>query len=131
MSAVLTAKGLTAGHGTHTLFSGLDLTIAPGEVTGLVGVNGAGKSTLLRLLAGLEGGALTQGSVALNPPTATVGYLPQEPDRRAGETVAAFLARRTGVAQAQADLDEATEALAAGAAGADDAYPAAFDRWLN
>jgi ATPase subunit of ABC transporter with duplicated ATPase domains len=131
MSAVLTAKGLTAGHGTRVLFSDLDLTIAPGEVTGLVGVNGAGKSTLLRLLAGLDPGALTAGSVMLNPPTATVGYLPQEPDRRDGETVAAFLARRTGVAQAQADLDAATEALAAGAAGADDAYSAAFDRWLG
>src|SRR6202453_2237413 len=131
MSAVLTAKGLTAGHGTHTLFSGLDLTIAPGEVTGLVGVNGAGKPPLLRLLAGLDGGALTQGSVLLSPPTATVGYLPQEPDRRADENVAAFLARRTGVSQAQLELDEATESLAAGAPGADDAYPAALDRWLN
>ena len=131
MSAVLTAKGLTAGHGTHTLFSGLDLTIAPGEVTGLVGVNGAGKSTLLRLLAGLDGGALTQGSVMLSPPTATVGYLPQEPDRRSGENVAAFLARRTGVSQAQRELDEATESLAAGAPGADDAYATALDRWLN
>jgi ATPase subunit of ABC transporter with duplicated ATPase domains len=131
MSAVLTAKGLTAAHGTHVLFSDLDLTVAPGEVTGLVGVNGAGKSTLLRLLAGLDGSALAQGSVTVNPPTATVGYLPQEPDRRAGEDVAAFLARRTGVTQAQLDVDEATEALATGAAGADDAYATAFDRWLN
>src|SRR5580698_799047 len=119
MSAVLTAKGLTAGHGTHTLFSGLDLTIAPGEVTGLVGVNGAGKSTLLRLLAGLDSaaqteGALTEGSIMLSPPTATVGYLPQEPDRREDENVAAFLARRTGVSRAQRELDEATESLAAG-----------------
>ncbi len=131
MSAVLTAKGLTAAHGPHVLFSDLDLTLAPGEVTGLVGVNGAGKSTLLRLLAGLDGSALAQGTVTLNPPTATVGYLPQEPDRRAGENVAGFLARRTGVAQAQADLDEATEALAAGAAGCDDAYATSLDRWLN
>src|ERR1700685_3362993 len=115
MSAVLTAKGLTAGHGSHTLFSGLDLTIAPGEVTGLVGVNGAGKSTLLRLLAGLDGSALAAGTVMLTPPTATVGYLPQEPDRRADENVGDFLARRTGVSKAQLDLDEATEALAAGA----------------
>src|SRR6202453_3208444 len=131
MSAVLTAKGLTAGHGTHTLFSGLDLTIAPGEVTGLVGVNGAGKPPLLRWLAGLDGGALTQGSVMLSPPTATVGYLPQEPDRRADENVAAFLARRTGVSLAQWELDEATESLAAGAPGSDDAYATALDRWLN
>ncbi|HVL83508.1 MAG TPA: ATP-binding cassette domain-containing protein [Pseudonocardia sp.] len=59
-----------------------------------------------------------------------VGHLPQEPDRRPGETVAAFLARRTGVAAAQAELDAAAEALAVGGAGADDAYAAALDRWL-
>src|SRR3984957_2202515 len=136
MSAVLTAKGLTAARGTHPLFSGLDLTIAPGEVTGLVGVNGAGKSTLLRMLAGLDsasetGGARIEGSVTLSPATATVGYLPQEPDRRPDENVAAFLARRTGVSQAQQELDEATESLAAGVAGADDAYSTSLDRWLN
>src|SRR6202161_2361817 len=131
MSAVLTAKGLTAGHGPHVLFSDLDLTVAPGEVTGLGGGNGAGNSPLPRLLAGLDGSALAQGSVTLNPPTATVGYLPQEPDRRADENVAAFLARHTGAAQAHVDLDEAAEALAVGAAGADDASATAFDRWLN
>src|ERR1035438_8023454 len=75
MSATLIAKGLAAGHGNHVLFSGLDLVIAPGEVTGLVGVNGAGKSTLLRLLAGLDGSALAQGTVTLNPPTATVSSI--------------------------------------------------------
>ena len=131
MSAVLTAKGLGAGHGNRVLFSGLDLTIAPGEVTGLVGVNGAGKSTLLRLLAGLEGDALLQGRVTLSHPTATIGYLPQEPERRADENVGAFIARRTGVAQAQADLDKATESLAAAEPGADDSYATALDRWLN
>ena len=35
------------------------------------------------------------------------------------------------MAQAQLDLDEATESLAAGAPGADDAYATALDRWLN
>jgi ATPase subunit of ABC transporter with duplicated ATPase domains len=130
VSATLIAKGLAAGHGNHVLFSGLDLVIAPGEVTGVVGANGAGKSTLLRLLAG-ERGALEQGSIALSPQAATVGYLPQEPDRREGESVSAFIARRTGVARAQRDLDEAADALAAGTAGADDAYATALDRWLN
>jgi ATPase subunit of ABC transporter with duplicated ATPase domains len=131
MSATLIAKGLAAGHGSHVLFSGLDLVIAPGEVTGVVGSNGAGKSTLLRLLAGLERGALEQGSISLSPQLATVGYLPQEPDRRTGESVSDFIARRTGVAQAQQDLDSAATGLSVGAPGADDAYSTALDRWLN
>ncbi|MET8062126.1 ABC-F family ATP-binding cassette domain-containing protein [Micromonospora sp. NPDC005211] len=129
MSATLIAKDLTAGHGDRILFEDLDLVVAPGDVIGLVGVNGAGKSTLLRTLAGLA--PREQGSVALSPPTATVGYLPQEPERRPGETVRDFLARRTGVSAAQAALDAATEALTAGAAGADDTYANALERWLD
>jgi ATPase subunit of ABC transporter with duplicated ATPase domains len=129
MSATLVVKDLAAGHGDKLLFSGLDLVLAPGDVVGLVGVNGAGKSTLLRTLAGLL--PVEAGSVTLNPPTATVGHLPQEPERRPGETVRAFLARRTGVATAQAALDAATQALTAGAPGADDAYAEALERWLD
>jgi ATPase subunit of ABC transporter with duplicated ATPase domains len=128
MSATLVAKDLAAGHGDRILFSGLDLVVAPGDVVGLVGVNGAGKSTLLRTLAGLA--KPDDGEVRLNPPTATVGHLPQEPERREGESVRGFLARRTGVAAAQADLDRETEALTAGEDGADDRYSAALDRWL-
>src|SRR5690349_20828074 len=32
MSATLLARGLAAGHGDRTLFSGLDLVVAPGDV---------------------------------------------------------------------------------------------------
>ncbi|BAG17814.1 MULTISPECIES: ABC-F family ATP-binding cassette domain-containing protein [Streptomyces] len=128
MTATLVAKDLAAGHGDRTLFAGLDLVVAPGDVIGLVGVNGAGKSSLLRLLAGLD--RPEEGELRLSPPTATVGHLPQEPERRDGETVSAFLARRTGVADAQRTMDEATEALVAGAPGADDAYSEALERWL-
>ncbi|BCK67144.1 ABC transporter ATP-binding protein [Streptomyces libani subsp. rufus] len=128
MSATLVAKDLAAGHGERVLFSGLDLVVAPGDVIGLVGANGAGKSTLLRLLAGLD--TPEEGSLALGPPTATVGHLPQEPDRRPGETVRAFLARRTGVAGAQLALDTATQALVEERPGADDAYATALERWL-
>ncbi|MGK5637049.1 ABC-F family ATP-binding cassette domain-containing protein [Streptomyces sp. URMC 126] len=128
MNATLVAKNLAAGHGDRTLFTGLDLVVAPGDVIGLVGANGAGKSTLLRLLAGLA--EPDEGTVRTSPPTATVGHLPQEPERRPGETVRAFLARRTGVAAAQTALDTTTEALAAGAPGADDAYATALERWL-
>jgi ATPase subunit of ABC transporter with duplicated ATPase domains len=109
VSATLVAKDLTAGFADRVLFAGLDLVAAPGDVIGLVGVNGAGKSTLLRILGGVA--APEAGVVRLSPPTANVGYLPQEPDRRPGETVRAFLGRRTGVTAAQSELDAATEAL--------------------
>jgi ATPase subunit of ABC transporter with duplicated ATPase domains len=128
MSATLQATELAAGHGARVLFSGLDLVVAPGDVVGLVGANGAGKSTLLRLLAGeIEP---EQGKIVVSPPDATIGHLPQEPERRSGETVAAFLGRRTGVAAAQAAMDTAAEALGTGEPGADDAYAGALDRWL-
>ncbi|NEY32145.1 ATP-binding cassette domain-containing protein [Streptomyces sp. PRKS01-65] len=128
MTATLVAKDLAAGHGDRTLFTGLDLVVAPGDVIGLVGANGAGKSTLLRMLAGLT--APERGEVRLSPPAATVGHLPQEPERRPGETVRAFLARRTGVADAQRAMDQATQALVDGAPGADDAYATSLERWL-
>ena len=128
MSATLHVTGLAAGHGDRPLFSGLDLVVAPGDVIGLVGANGAGKSTLLTVLAGSR--PPDDGSLTLAPPDATVGHLPQEPDRRPGETVAGFLARRTGVADAQATMDAEAEGLASGTPGADDRYAAALDRWL-
>ncbi|MFE2637947.1 ABC-F family ATP-binding cassette domain-containing protein [Streptomyces scopuliridis] len=128
MTATLVAKDLAAGHGDRSLFSGLDLVVAPGDVIGLVGANGAGKSTLLRLLAGMD--TPEDGQLRLSPPTATVGHLPQEPERRPGETVRAFLGRRTGVTAAQTALDEATQALVDGAPGADDAYAIGLERWL-
>ncbi|WP_091765992.1 ABC-F family ATP-binding cassette domain-containing protein [Blastococcus aurantiacus] len=128
MSATLVARGLAAGHGARVLFADLDLVVAPGDVVGLVGVNGAGKSTLLRTLAGEI--PAEAGSIVVSPPSATLGYLPQEHERHPGETVLGALARRTGVAAAQAALDDATERLTAGEDGADDAYGEALERWL-
>ena len=129
MSATMIARNLAAGHGDRHLFTGLDLVVAPGAVIGLVGVNGAGKTTLLRTLAGVA--PAEAGTVTLSPPTATVGYLPQERDRRPGETVRDFLHRRTGVAPAQAAMDAAAERLAASRPGADEEYAAALERWLD
>ena len=128
MTATLVAKDLAAGHGDRVLFSRLDLVVGPQDVIGVVGANGAGKSTLLRILAGLI--RPEEGSVQLSPPTAIVGHLPQEPQRRPGETVRAFLGRRTGVAAAQTELDAGTQALVDGVVGADDRYAAALERWL-
>ena len=128
MSATLIARSLAAGHGDRALFSGLDLVVAGDDVVGLVGANGAGKSTLLSILAGLQ--APEEGSVELSPRTASVGYLPQEAERRSGESIRAFLARRTGVAPAQAAMERAAAALAAGDEGAEASYGDALERWL-
>jgi len=128
VSATLVARGLAAGHGARVLFSGLDLVVAPGDVVGLVGVNGAGKSTLLRTLSGEI--PAESGSVVVSPSSATLGYLPQEHERRPGETVLAALGRRTGVTAAHAAMDAATEELTAGADGADDRYGDALEHWL-
>ena len=130
MTATLVAKGLSGGYAARTLFDSLDLTVAPGDVIGVVGVNGAGKSTLLRLLAGVD--EPLAGTVSLAPTDAFVGFLPQEHERLAGETVAAYIARRTGCAEATATMDAAAAALGDPDAGdaAADAYSAALDRWL-
>ena len=128
MSATLVAKGLAAAYGDRSLFSGLALVVGPGDVIGLVGVNGAGKSTLLGVLAGLR--TADAGTVTVSPPAATIGYLPQEPERRPRETVRHFLARRTGVAAADEAMEAAAQALGSGAPGADDAYALALERWL-
>ncbi len=124
VSTTLHARGLSAGHGERTLFADLDLTLAPGDVIGLVGVNGAGKSTLLRMLADRHA---PTGSITLSPPDATVGYLAQEAQRVDGETVFEFLCRRTGVAEAQRTMDAAAERLAE---GGPDEYSPALERWL-
>jgi ATPase subunit of ABC transporter with duplicated ATPase domains len=133
MTATLVAKNVAGGFAHRTLFEGLDVTVAPGDVIGVVGANGAGKSTLLRILAGdLEP---LDGSVSLAPPDAFVGWLPQEHERVQGETVAAYVARRAGCTAATRAMDDAAAALAdpaVGAAGLDpaDVYSAALDRWL-
>ena len=128
MTATLVAKDLSGGHGHRTLFSKLSLTVAPGDVVGVVGANGAGKSTLLRILSGVD--QPQEGTVNLAPSDAFVGWLPQEHERTAGETIAAYIARRTGCAQATAEMEATAEALGSGAPGTDDAYSLAFDRWM-
>ena len=128
MTATLVAKDIAGGHDHRQLFAGLSLTVAPGDVVGVVGANGAGKTTLLRILAGAD--QPQAGTVSMAPADAFVGWLPQEHERVPGETVAAYIARRTGCAQATADMESTAEALGGGAPGADDAYARAFDRWM-
>ncbi|TFD57024.1 MULTISPECIES: ABC-F family ATP-binding cassette domain-containing protein [unclassified Cryobacterium] len=133
MTGTLVAKGLAGGYAHRTLFESLDLTVAPGDVIGVVGANGAGKSTLLNLLAGLT--EPQAGTIALSPADAFVGALPQEHERVPGETIAGYIGRRTGCAEATREMDAAASALGAAqprAGGIDpaDAYSSALERWL-
>ncbi|MGP5285863.1 ABC-F family ATP-binding cassette domain-containing protein [Glutamicibacter arilaitensis] len=128
MTATLVAKDLAGGHAHRTLFSNLNFTAAPGDVYGVVGANGAGKSTLLSLLAGAADPQA--GSVSTAPDSAFIGWMPQEHDRIPGETITAYLARRTGCAAATTAMESTAEDLGGSKPGADDAYAAAFDHWM-
>ena len=122
------AKDLSGGHAHRTLFTGLSFTVAPGDVIGIVGANGAGKSTLLSLLAGA---ATPQGgSVSTAPQDAFVGWLPQEHERIDGESIAAYIGRRTGCTAATEAMESSAEALGSGNSADDDRYATALDHWL-
>jgi branched-chain amino acid transport system ATP-binding protein len=53
MTALLEARGLRAFYGDIQVLFGLDLVVADGGVTALLGANGAGKTTTLRALCGM------------------------------------------------------------------------------
>jgi branched-chain amino acid transport system ATP-binding protein len=47
---LLELRGLVAGYGATQVLHGIDLAIAPGRITALLGANGAGKTTTLRAI---------------------------------------------------------------------------------
>src|ERR671921_2875389 len=106
---MLTARNLTVVRGAQVVLDRVDLVVNGTSRIGVLGRNGAGKSTLLRCLAGLE--PPTAGTVERSPPGLNVGYLAQEPDPLPGETTAAYLRRRTGLAVAEAAMHDALRAV--------------------
>jgi ATPase subunit of ABC transporter with duplicated ATPase domains len=127
LSATLVARQLSHELAGHTVLDRVSLAVAPGTCLGVVGPNGVGKSTLLQILAGLI--VPTSGSVQLDPPSATVGYLAQEHLVQPQETVREALSRRTGVTEAESELAEAAADLVTGTAEATDHYALALARY--
>jgi ATPase subunit of ABC transporter with duplicated ATPase domains len=126
---MLAARNLTVVHGAQVVLDAVDLVVDGASRIGVLGRNGAGKSTLLRALAGLQ--APTSGTVERTPPTLTVGYLAQEPDPLEGETTAAYLRRRTGLAVAETAMNAALRAVGDHPGGPElEAYDDALARFL-
>jgi ABC-2 type transport system ATP-binding protein len=75
------AAGATKRFGGLLAVDDVDISVAAGEVVGLIGANGSGKTTLIRMLLGLL--APTAGHIRLfgEPPSrdtrARLGYVPQ------------------------------------------------------
>ncbi|BAN02407.1 metal ABC transporter ATP-binding protein [Ilumatobacter coccineus] len=71
---LITADGLTVSYGAGVVLDDVSVTIAPGDLIGIVGPSGSGKSTLLKALLGdLEP---TSGTVTRRPDV-HVGLVPQ------------------------------------------------------
>lgn len=77
----LVAEGLARTFKRHVAVAGADITLVPGQITGLVGPNGAGKTTLLLMLAGLlrpSGGSIQMDGEVVDPVRLRecVGWMP-------------------------------------------------------
>ena len=64
MEKLLTISGIDKSYRNKKVLSGLELTIEPGKIYGLIGRNGAGKTTLLSIMTGQnrpDAGSVTYG----------------------------------------------------------------------
>jgi iron complex transport system ATP-binding protein len=97
----LSVEGLSLGYGDHAVIHGIDLSVLPGKITGILGANACGKSTLLksmsRLLKPTTGTVLLDGRDVHSMPAKelarTLGLLPQSPIAPEGITVADLVGR--------------------------------------
>lgn len=110
--------GATRRFGSFTAVAGADLTVASGEVVGLLGANGAGKTTLIKLILGLL--APTAGTIRLFGAAPgieqrrRIGYVPQNLGLYQDLTVGENLAFRSEVFSGRSATVGAVEGAAAG-----------------
>lgn len=84
-SNIVDAQGVTKNFGPIKAVRGVDLSIVPGELFGLIGHNGAGKSTLFKMMLGLipaSSGQIHLDGAAVSGPRfrevrRRIGYLPE------------------------------------------------------
>ncbi|MBX7191246.1 MAG: energy-dependent translational throttle protein EttA [Sandaracinaceae bacterium] len=82
---IFTMKGVTKVHPPDKkIVQNLYLSFIPGAKIGVIGPNGMGKSSLLRIMAGEDKNFTGEAWIR---PSATVGFVPQEPDIGKDRTV--------------------------------------------
>jgi ATP-binding cassette subfamily F protein uup len=86
---ILALKNAGLTFGSAPLFSGVELSVSPGDKVCLVGRNGSGKSTLLKALAGLI--EVDEGERFVQPGT-RIAYLHQDPQPDPSLTVTDYVA---------------------------------------
>jgi iron(III) transport system ATP-binding protein len=84
----LRTSGLWKGYAGTEVLRGVDLEVAPGSLTAVLGLSGSGKTTFLRVVAGFEraergsvqlgGQMLDDGRRYVPPERRGIGYVPQE-----------------------------------------------------
>ena len=78
--SILECKALTKRYGGKSALEGVELSIEPGRIVGLLGPNGSGKTTLIKLANGLltptSGEILIDGKAPSPETKAIVSYLP-------------------------------------------------------
>jgi ABC-2 type transport system ATP-binding protein len=85
-------EGLSKRFGSRQVLQGVNFSVLPGEVLGLIGPNGSGKTTLLEVMSGLipdDGGTVSFKSNSLKPAHRKnkLFYLPDGISRWGGQTV--------------------------------------------
>jgi ABC-2 type transport system ATP-binding protein len=115
----IAVRDLVVVRGGRTVIPGLDVTVAPGQVVGLLGPSGCGKTTLMRAIVGVQvvagGDVEVLGLPAGSPPLRhRVGYVTQQPSVYDDLTVAENLRYFATVAGVRRrDLDAEVERVVA------------------
>jgi ABC-2 type transport system ATP-binding protein len=118
----ITTRKLSKAYGTQTVVGGLDLTVANGEIFGLLGHNGAGKTTTVNMLTTLLEPTSGQAQVAgfdirtkAHEVRRAIGYLPENVQFYDNLTLLEnleFFARLSGLAKPRKRIQEVLEFLA-------------------